>query len=100
MSATHSALSDTGRLARRNDTAAHAFLLHDRAERRFGEDSVFLDAAALVPGGSRIRATSWAVHEQATEHERVLWRECGAEIVAQPLDAYADALSAWPHPRR
>lgn len=35
---------------RRSDTAAHAFLLHDRLARRFGESNVFLDVAALTPG--------------------------------------------------
>jgi hypothetical protein len=35
---------------RRQDAAAHAFLLHDRLTQRFGEDSVFLDVAALRPG--------------------------------------------------
>jgi hypothetical protein len=35
---------------RHSDTAAHAFLLHDRLKRRFGDDHVFLDVAALKPG--------------------------------------------------
>ncbi len=42
--------------------------------------------------GSRIRAMSWAVQEDAGEFERVLWRACGAEVVTEPLDAYVDAL--------
>jgi hypothetical protein len=35
---------------RHADTAAQAFLLHDRLKRRFGESNVFLDIAALKPG--------------------------------------------------
>ena len=35
---------------RHADTAAQAFLLHDRLKRHFGEGNVFLDIAALKPG--------------------------------------------------
>jgi len=44
--------------------------------------------------GARIPATSWAVQESAGEFERVLWRECGVELVEQPLLDYTQALRA------
>ena len=50
--------------------------------------------------GSRIRAISWAVQEDAGDFERVLWRACGAEVITEPLDAYVAALSACLHPSR
>jgi hypothetical protein len=42
----------------------------------------------------RIRAVSWAVEEEPDEFERVLWNECGVEVIHQPLHEYIRALSA------
>ena len=42
--------------------------------------------------GSRFRAKSWAVQEDADEFAQFLWNECGAELVREPLDEYVEAL--------
>jgi hypothetical protein len=42
--------------------------------------------------GARVRAVSWAVSDSGDEFERLLWRECGVEVVEQPLTDYVRAL--------
>jgi hypothetical protein len=44
--------------------------------------------------GPRIRARSWAVQEHDDNFHRELWRESGAEVFAEPLETYVDALHA------
>jgi hypothetical protein len=44
--------------------------------------------------GPRVKASSWAVDEGATEFERAVWREFGAEVLTQPLPDFVDALVA------
>lgn len=80
---------------RRSDTAAHAFLLHDRLKRRFGEDNVFLDIAALTPG------MDWrqAIHARANAAgvlivligSRWLWlmTESAQRSLVEPVDDVA-----------
>ena len=41
-----------------------------------------------------IKAASWAVQKNTDEYEQMLWRECGAEVVAEPVGPYVEALRA------
>jgi hypothetical protein len=43
---------------------------------------------------SKIKAASWAVQEEASEFECALWREFGAEVLAQPLIEFVEAMAA------
>lgn len=38
--------------------------------------------------GSRIPAKSWAVQSDAHEFEKVLWNECGVDLIRDPLDKF------------
>jgi hypothetical protein len=44
--------------------------------------------------GERIKASSWAADEAASEFERAVWREFGAEVLTQPLPDFVDAVAA------
>lgn len=44
--------------------------------------------------GSRFRARSCAVQDDADEFAEFLWDQCNAELVREPLDAYVHALRA------